>query len=118
MKKKQKLFQLYAGNSRASNLSVAGGAVKLLSILLIIAAILCTLALLISGLRITMAGGLGTALVFLIDELDDELFTALFLWGLVVTCRYIACVLQEKARMLAQPNQPNNPTEPELPPVS
>ncbi len=106
MKKEQKLFQLYADNNRASNLSIAGGAVKLLSILLLIGAVLCTLAIGLSGFRIASAGGVGTAFIFLMDELDDELFTAFFLWAAVIACRYVACVLQEKAKLLAQSGQP------------
>ena len=68
-----------------------------------IAAILTSLGLLLAGLRLTMAGGLGTALIFLMDEMDDEVFTAFFLWGAVVACRYVACVLQSKAELLARP---------------
>lgn len=105
MKKEQKWFHLYHGNSAASNLSIAGGAVKLLSVLFLIAAILCTLALVLSGLRVTMAGGPGTAFIFLMDELDDELFTAFLLWGAVAACRYTASVLQGKAELMAQPDQ-------------
>lgn len=104
MKKDQKLFQLYADQPHASNLSIAGGAAKLLSVFLMVAAIPCTLALLLSTFRITMAGGLGTALIFLMDELDDELVMTFLLWGAVVACRYVASVLQEKANLLGQQN--------------
>ena len=103
MKREQKWFQLYAGHPTASNLSIAGGAVKLFSLFLLIAAVLSTLALLLAGLRLTMAGGPGTALIFLMDEMDDEVFTAFFLWGAVAALRYIACVLQSKAELLARP---------------
>ena len=103
MKHEQKWFRLYAEHPAASNLSIAGGAVKLLSLVLLIAAILTSLGLLLAGLRLTMAGGLGTALIFLMDEMDDEVFTAFFLWGAVVACRYVACVLQSKAELLARP---------------
>ena len=101
MKKEQKWFHLYHGNSAASNLSIAGGAVKLLSVLFLIAAILCTLALVLSGLRVTMAGGPGTAFIFLMDELEDQIFGAFLLWGMVAACRYVSSVLQEKADLLA-----------------
>ena len=98
--KQDKWFKLYPNSSAASNLSIAGGAVKLLSILFLIAAVLTTLALAMSGVRLTLAAGLGTALIFLMDELDDMVFTAFQLWGLVVACRYVACVLQGKADLL------------------
>ena len=106
MKREQKWFQLYAGHPTASNLSIAGGAVKLFSLFLLIAAVLSTLALLLVGLRLTMAGGPGTALIFLMDEMDDEVFTAFFLWGAVAALRYIACVLQSKAELLVRPQEP------------
>ena len=105
MKQRRAWFQLYPGSSAASNLSIAGGAVKLLSVLLVIAALLCTSALALSGLRVTLAGGPGTAFIFLMDELDDEVFTAFLLWGAVAACRYAASVLQGKAELLAQSGQ-------------
>ena len=49
MSKKQKWFTLYEESAAASNLSIAGGAVKLAALLLMIAAIPCTLALLLAG---------------------------------------------------------------------
>lgn len=104
MKKEQKLFQLYPDQPHASNLSIAAGAAKLLSVFLMVAAIPCTLALFLSAFRITMAGGLGTALIFIMDELDDELVMAFLLWGAVIACRYVASVLQEKANLLGQQN--------------
>lgn len=100
--KGQKWFKLYADQPKASNLSIAGGAVKLLSIFLMVAAILYTLALLLSGFRIAAAGGIGTAFIFLMDELDDQLFAAFLLWGMVAGCRYVASVLQEKADLLGR----------------
>ena len=103
MKQKQSWFQLYPESSRASNLSIAGGAVKLLSILLLVAAIPATLAILLVVLRMTAAAGAGTALIFLMDEMDEGVFLAFFLWGAVLVCRYAACVLQSKAELLARP---------------
>ena len=67
MKQKQSWFQLYPESNRASNLSIAGGAVRLLSLLLLIAAIGATLVLLLAGARLTAAAGVGTALIFLLD---------------------------------------------------
>ena len=109
--KKHPWFQLYPDHPSASRLSVIGGGVKLLSLFVLAAAILYTPALLLAGFRIVAAGGLGTAFLFLMDELDDELLAAFFLWGLVIACRYTACVLQAKALLLVQPGQPE-PREP------
>ena len=81
MKQKQSWFQLYPESNRASNLSIAGGAVRLLSLLLLIAAIGATLVLLLAGARLTAAAGVGTALIFLLDELGEGMFLAFFLWG-------------------------------------
>ena len=103
MRQKQAWFKLYPGNGAASNLSIAGGAVKLLSILLLIAAIPATLAILLVAVRMTAAAGAGTALIFLMDEMDDGVFMAFFLWCAVVVCRYVASVLQGKAELLSQP---------------
>lgn len=118
MKREQKWFQLYAGHTTASNLSVAGGAVKLFSLLLLVAAVLTTLGLFLAGLRLTMAGGLGTALIFLMDEMDDEVFAAFFLWGAVVACRYIACVLQSKAELLVRSQSGSAPASTAVEPLA
>ena len=105
MKQKQSWFQLYPESNRASNLSIAGGAVRLLSLLLLIAAIGATLVLLLAGARLTAAAGVGSALIFLLDELGEGVFLAFFLWGAVLVCRYAACVLQSKAELLARPRE-------------
>lgn len=102
MKKQHNWFRLYPDNSTASNLSIAGGAVKLLSILLLIAAIPTTLAVLLVAVRLTAASGMGTALIFLMDEMDEGVFLAFFLWCAVAACRYAASVLQGKAELLAR----------------
>lgn len=90
MSKKQKWFTLYEESAAASNLSIAGGAVKLAALLLMIAAIPCTLALLLAAARLTMASGMSTALIFVMDELDDLVFSAFLLWGGAAACRYAA----------------------------
>ena len=91
VKKGRGWFQTYEENPTATNLSMAGGGARLLSILLLIAAIPCTGAVL-----------MGTALIFLMDEMDDLLLAAFFLWSGVAVCRYAACVLQSKAALYAQ----------------
>lgn len=102
MKNKNPLFHLYPENSKAFKLSVIGGGVKLLSLFLLVAAILYTIALLIPGFRVAFAGGVATALLFVVDELDDVVFGAFFLWGAFAVCRYAACVLQARAQLLAR----------------
>ena len=101
--KKHPWFQLYPDHPSASRLSVIGGGVKLLSLFVLAAAILYTPALLLAGFRIVAAGGLGTTFLFLMDEMDEMVFGAFFLWGVFAICRYAACVLQAKAGLLARP---------------
>ena len=98
VKKGRGWFQTYEENPTATNLSMAGGGARLLSILLLIAAIPCTVAVLMAVARVSM----GTALIFLMDEMDDLLLAAFFLWSGVAVCRYAACVLQSKAALYAQ----------------
>ena len=102
MKKKGPSFHLYPENDAASRLSVAGGGVKLLSTLVLVAAILYSAAALWVILRVTMAWGMGGALHHLLDDADEGLFGLFVLWGLFAACRYAASVLQAKAKMLAQ----------------
>lgn len=111
MNKGRKWFQLYAEQPKASNLSIAGGAVKLLSFFLMAAALLFTLAVILAGFRIAMAGGIGTAFIFLMDEMEDQIFGAFLLWGMVAVCCYVSSVLQEKAALLAQGDRQPEPAE-------
>lgn len=106
-------FTLYETDPKATNLSMAGGGVKLLSILLLIAAIPCTLALILAAARIGAVSTAGTVLIYLMDEMDELLVGTFFLWAAVVVCRYAACVLQSKAQMRAA-SQPA-PAQPESP---
>lgn len=101
LKHNRSWFTLYESDPKATNLSMAGGGVKLLSILLLIAAIPCTLALILAAGRIGAVSSMGTALIYLMDEMDELLVGTFFLWAAVVVCRYAACVLQSKAQMLA-----------------
>ena len=99
VKKGRGWFQTYEENPTATNLSMAGGGARLLSILLLIAAIPCTVAVLMAVARVSMVGSVGTALIF---QMDDLLLAAFFLWSGVAVCRYAACVLQSKAALYAQ----------------
>ena len=105
MRKPRAWFRLYPGNQKSSRLSVAAGGVKLCSILLLIAAIPCSLAIVLAGIRIMAVGGLSTTLIFLLDELDEVVFGTFLLWGAFAACRYAACVLQAKAELLAGSGQ-------------
>lgn len=100
--KKKPWFHLYPDHQLASRLSIAGGGVKLLSLFLLVAAILYSLVLALAGLRLFLAAGLGAGLIFLIDELDDTVFSVFFLWGAFAVCRFAVNVLQAKAELLAR----------------
>lgn len=100
MKQKREWFHLYQDNPVATNLSIASGGVKLLSVLLLIAAIPATLAVGAVGLRIMTVSSWSTSLIFLMDELSEELFLVFFLWSAVIICRYVSSVLQGKAALL------------------
>lgn len=102
MKKKQPWFHLYPDNDRASRLSVAGGGVKVLSILVLVAAILCSAAALWMVLRATLAWGMGGALHHLLDDGEESVFGLFVLWGLFAACQYASSVLQAKAQLLAR----------------
>jgi len=100
MKKKQPWFQLYPDSDAASRLSVAGGAVKLLSILVLVAASLYSLA----ALWLLFRVGLGGVLHYMLDDWDEGFLPLFVLWGLFAACRYAASVLQAKAGLLARSN--------------
>ena len=102
MKKEAKPFEVYPGQTKATNLSIAGGAVKLLSVILMVAAIPCTLGLILYGYRVAAYGGLGYAMLFLLDEMEDALFLTFVLWAAAAACRYLACVLREQAALLGR----------------
>lgn len=101
VKKGRGWFQTYEENPTATNLSMAGGGARLLSILLLIAAIPCTVAVLMAVARVSMVGSVGTALIFLMDEMDDLLLAAFFLWSGVAVCRYAPVFC--KVRRLCMP---------------
>lgn len=101
MEKMNALFKIYPHSPRATNLSIAGGAVRLLAILLLAAACFVTLGLLFEGLRpLLHMGPLGT-IMYLLDEMDDEVESAFFLWCGTALCAYASCVLKSKAQLLA-----------------
>ena len=100
MKKKQPWFELYPDSDAASRLSIAGGAVKLLSILVLVAAVLYSLTVLWMLLRV----GPGGILHHMMDDWDEGFLPLFVLGGLFAACRYAASVLQAKASLLARSN--------------
>ena len=104
MKKTNSWFTLYPQNPQASNLSIAGGAVRLVTLLLLVGAVLGTLGILLAGLRPLQYMG-GNAVWYLLDEMDDELLTVCLLWVGTILCGYAARVLRSKAELLAAQEQ-------------
>ena len=92
MKFYDKLVVIDAKNSKATNLSIAAGALKLLSILLVIGAILLTLGIFFIGLRPVAAMGLARTIWYLLEELDGAL-----LWCASILCAFVSSVLRAKA---------------------
>ena len=103
------LFRLDPENSRASRLSVAGGALKLLSLLMLAAAVLGTLALLAAMIQLTVSAGFAAALYLLLDELEELPAMVFLLWILFAGCRFAAGVLQAKSGLLSQAGRPKEP---------
>ena len=97
MKKKQPWFELYPDSDAASRLSIAGGAVKLLSILVLVAAVLYSL-------TVLFRVGPGGVLHHMMDDWDEGFLPLFVLWGLFAACRYAVSVLQAKAGLLARSN--------------
>ena len=102
------LFRLNPENPRASRLSVAGGGLKLLSLLVLAAAALGTLALAAALIQMTVSAGFAAALYLLLDELEELPAMVFLLWILFASCRFAAGVLQAKAGLLSRPE----PAEP------
>ena len=100
MNKRKPLFEVYPDNSLATNLSIAGGGLKIISILLLIAAIPFTLAVILASVRLISASGLITALIFMLDEFDEMIFIVFMLWGAFIIIRYISYVLYAKAQLM------------------
>ena len=99
-------FQLYPDSPAASRLSVAGGGVRVLSILLLVAAVLCSAAALWVVLRLTLARGMDHALYVLLDDGEEGVLALFLLWGGYAACRYAMSVLHSKAELLARREAP------------
>ena len=97
MNKFKSLFKIYPDNSLSTNLSIAGGGIKLLSLIILAAAIPSTAAVIISALKLISASGISTALIFIMDELDDLVFFVFSVWTIFILLRYISYALYVKA---------------------
>lgn len=100
MKRRRNLFEIYPHNFQATNLSIAGGAAHLVTILLLIAAAFVIAAILMTGVRYASYGQHGNVLLHLIDEMDDELEMLFVLAGAAAMCGYAARALKRKAEMM------------------
>lgn len=102
MKKAKNLFEIYPNNSQATNLSIAGGAARLLSILLLVAAAFLFLMVLLEGFRFASFGMYGNTLFYLLEEMDDELGMLFFSVAGAMLCGYASHVLRRKAEVLTK----------------
>ncbi len=112
MNKKRSWFEVYPNNPLATNLSIAGGGLKLISILLLIAAIPFTLAAALAFIRLISASGIITALIFMLDEFDEMVFMVFILWSAAFVLRYVSCVLFAKAQLIE--NKANSSEQAEI----
>ena len=102
-----KLFELYPEHTKATNLSILSGGLKLITILLSIAAILGTIGLIVIGTQMTMHIGIRNALFWLMDEWDDILPALFLLWGSVLICGYFSYALKTHASILGTKHTPD-----------
>ena len=105
MNRKNVWFDVYRDNKSATNLSMLGGGAKLFSLLLMVAAVPVTLALLVMSFQMASMGGFGRSWFFIFDELDDMIFMAFMLWSAIVVLRYASRVCFAKAEMMAEKTQ-------------
>ena len=111
MNKKRSWFEVYPNNPLATNLSIAGGGLKLISILLLIAAIPFTFAAVLAFIRLISASGIITAFIFMLDEFDEMIFLVFILWSAVFVLRYVSCVLFAKAQLIENKSNPSEQAE-------
>ena len=100
MKFYDKLVIIDAKNNKATNLSIAAGALKLLSFLLALGAALLTLGILLVGLRPVASGSLPMVIWYLLEELDEALLACFFFWCATVLCGFASSVLRAKSRAM------------------
>ena len=112
MKKHKDCFTVYPQNRQATNLSIVSGGARLLSILLLLASIPALIAVLVMIFRLASFGGLDNIVLYMIEEMDDELVMTFGLWCAAAVCRYAASVLSAKAELLSAPAaQQSEPAE-------
>lgn len=105
-KEKKEWFEIYPQHPRATDLSIASGAIRLLAMLLGIAAALMIAAVLAEGFHSASHGWHGSMLWYLVDEMDDEMGMVLVLAGASVLCGYGAYALKRKAEAMGKESSP------------
>lgn len=97
-----RLFEIFPQHTKATNLSILGGGLKLMTILLCAPAILGTIALIVFGVQAYMTFGMRSVLFLLLEE-GEEMIPLLFvLWVGVALCGYFAHALKAKAAQLGE----------------
>lgn len=95
-----KAIPVYPNQPAATNLALASGGVRLLSWLVLIAAIGSTLLALIPAVQVLSMAGLPHGMYYILDELDEVMLLAFALWCVFAVLRYAAAVMRIKADQL------------------
>lgn len=106
MKKERNWYENYPGCPKATNLSMAGGAARILAILMGVGAALTLVLLLAVGLGLMSGGRGGLPLLWLLDEMDDEVGMLLALMVGAVLCAIASGMLRGRARDMAVEGRP------------
>lgn len=101
MKQNRSWFEVYPHSRQATDLSMVGGAVRLLAILLAIPGALFALGLLAAAGHVLFREGFSWMVWHMLDEMDEEIFQTFFLLAGSAICFYGAHVLRSKASLLA-----------------
>lgn len=100
MKFYDKLVVIDAKNNKATNLSIAAGALKLLSFLLARAPHCCTLGHSLGRPAPRCLGQPAMVIWYLLEELDEALLACFFFWCATVLCGFASSVLRAKSRAM------------------
>lgn len=102
--KTNRFFEIYPRQSKATNMSIFSGGLKLMTILMILPAVLITIVLIVLGVQTYMTFGM-LNVIFLLFEEGEELIPLLFvLWGGAAVFGYFAHALKVKAAQLGSEN--------------
>lgn len=100
--REHRLFEIFPQQAKATNLSILGGGLKLMTILLCVPAVLGTIALIVFGAQAYMAFGMRNVIFLLLEEGEEIIPLLLALWGGVAICGYFAHALKAKAAQLGE----------------